>query len=503
MERLHDKRPTKEPQSIEKEVNTFLVGLQNKKALLDRINRRSLKGRRSLVGAIAGDRLNPRTLLDREQLLDCADGYANNGIIRTAVDKTVWFILGQRVKSVIEPNDELIEGLEDDKVRKIQDRINKDTIKDQKGNPFRIKELRKDILRFNKRVQLHDSLTKWLTSIFVFGRGFEEISIVPGADKWEPQSLKHLYPLRVVDTKVNVKTYEFEGIWYNYGLKNQNKVLVKPDQLIAGWHDDNNVFDNTYYSGMSPVWSALSASQTIETILDENLPEFVKAVAEGIGFVYSGTNKKSVSDQIKKELQHSTIFIHNYDKLRFDKIDLARDPNELMEIINGLAKYICQAINLPLFLMFEDTANFATANQVMQVFKVSTLNRYRTWLQGILEKCWYDRILAAHLGIDVEDVIAQDIKIKPVFEDINFATTKEILEGEQLAFNMGVHERMDVARAIDDRIAMARIAQEDQEIQDDEDSSVEEGGFKPQIEKTPQGKLRTKEPQPPEENPFE
>jgi len=502
LERLPDKRPKIDPQKTAKEVEHFLIGLQNKKKMLDRINRRSLQSRRSLVGAVAGDKIQPRTLLDREQLLDCADGYVNNGIIRTAVDKTVWFILGDRVKCVIEPNDELIEGLEDDKVRKLQDKINKDKLTDAKGNPFRIKELRKDILRFNKRVQFHDALIKWLTTIFVFGRGFEEISIVPNQDKWEPLTLKHLYPLRVVDTKVNTESYAFEGIYYNYGLKNKNKVLVKPDKLISGWHDDNGMFDNTHYSGVSQVWSALSASQTIETILDENLPEFVKAIAEGIGFVYSGSNKKSVSQQIKQELQHSTIFIHNYDKLRFDKIDLARDPNELMNIINGLAKYICQAVNLPLFLMFEDTANFATANQVMQVFKVSTLNRYRTWLQGILEKCWYDRILAAHLNIDVEDVIFQDIKIKPIFEDISFETKKETLEGEKLAFDMGVHERMDVARAINDKIAMARIAQEDKDIKEDEDRSVDEGGFKPEIEKTPQGKLRSKEPME-SDNPFE
>lgn len=491
---------------IENDIGEFFKGIGNKVELLKRIENHRIKDtRHSLSAAVTDTGLNPRTLLERDQLLDCADGYANNGIIRTAVDKTVWFILGERIRTVVEPNDELTEGESDDDIRKIEKRIAKDTLKDAAGNSLNLKELRRDVIRFNKRVQFNDALTKMLTSVFVFGRGFEEISLNPEVDKWEPLSLKHLHPLRIVDTKVNPETYDFEGIYYNYGRKNKNKVLIKPTNLISAWHDDNNVFDNTYYSGMSPVWSALSASQTIETILDENLPEFVKAIAEGVGLIYSGTNKKSVSEQIKKELKHSTIFIHNYEHMRFDKIDLARDPNELLNIINGLAKYICQAINLPLFLMFEDTANFATANQVMQVFKVSTLNRYRTWLQGILEKCWYDQILAAHLKIDVEDVIFQEIKLKPIFEDINFETRLEVIQGEKELLGMAVHERLDVAKAIKDKASMNRIAFEDAAIEEDKEASIEEGAGKPMVEKNPQGKLETRganDTQDPKKFPF-
>ena len=481
-------------ESIQKDLQEVVIGLRDKEDLIKRIERHRLKNR-SLSAAITNDNNNPRNILNRDQMLDCADAYVNNGIIRTAVDKTVWFILGERVRSVIEPNDELTEGQDDKEIRRIEDRIRRDTLKDSKGNPFRIKELRKDIIRFNKRVQLHDMLTKFLNNTFVFAQGYQQISTVTGQNKWEPLSLKPLTPLRVVDKKMDPNTYEFLGLWYNFGRKNKNKEFIDTTDLISGWHDDNNVFDNTYYSGTSPVWSALSASQTIETILDENLPEFVKAIAEGTGLLYSGSNKASVSEQIKSEMKHSTIFIHPFKDMHFEKIDLARDPNELMTVINGLAKYICQAVNLPLFLMFEDTANFATANQVMQVFKVSTLNRYRTWLKGILEKCWYDRILAAHLNIDIEDVIAQDIKIKPIFEDINFETRLEVLQGEQLAFNMGVHERIDVAKAIDDKDAENRIAQEDAKIEEDRQNSIDEQGVKPDVQRTAQGKVEVKDPQ--------
>jgi hypothetical protein len=483
---------------LEKQTELFIEGLQNKKQILQRIEGRRIEHRGSLSAAITDTGLNPRTLLDRDQLMDCADAYTNNGIIRTAVDKTIWFIKGSRIKQLVEPNEETTQGMDDTQIRKLESKIAKDTLKQENGKPFDIRGLLKKIIRCNVRCGLDDYLNKLLTSVFVFGRGFGQIHRDKEIAGWkrygQPMSFKPLHVLRIVDTLVDPDSYEFEGIRYNFGRKNQNKKRIDAIDLISAWHDDNNVFDNTYYSGMSPVWSALSASQTIETVLDENLPEFVKAISEGIGLLYSGTNKKSVSDQIKKEMQQSTIFIHNYEKMKFEKIDLARNPAELMDIINGLAKYICQSINLPLFLMFEDTANFATANQVMQVFKVSTLNRYRTWLQGILEKCWYNPILADHLNIDIEQVIAQDIKIKPIFEDINFETRLEVLQGEQIAFNLGVHERMDVALAIDDKKAANRIAMEDAAIEEDKERSIEETGQKPIIERTAQGKLDTRDP---------
>jgi len=197
------------------------------------------------------------------------------------------------------------------------------------------------------------------------------------------------------------------------------------------------------------------------------------AVAEGFGSIYTGTNKKSVSQDIKNTLKHSTWFIHNYEKLKMDKVDLARDPEELTNTIVALAKYMTQAMNLPLFLVFEDSANFATANQVMQAYKVSTLTRHRAWLQGILEKYWYDPILADFYGVEVEDVIAQEIKIKPIFEDINFETRLEIIQGCQALVNMGVYNPSDVAKDINNKEVQRRLEMEDQMVQESTNKSIE------------------------------
>jgi hypothetical protein len=157
-----------------------------------------------------------------------------------------------------------------------------------------------------------------------------------------------------------------------------------------------------------------------------------------------------------------------------DKVDLARDPQELTDTVIALAKYMTQAMNLPLFLVFEDSANFATANQVMQAYKVSTLTRNRAWLQGVLEKYWYDPILADFYGVPIEEVVAQEVKIKPIFEDINFETRLEIIQGCQSLVSMGVYNPIDVARDINNKQVQRRLEMEDQTVQQDMKQSIDQ-----------------------------
>ena len=428
---------------------------------------------------------NVRTLLTTEQLKDCAEAYSNCGFLRSVIDKNIFFMIGERTRFMIEPNDELTFGRDDKEVREIEKNI-------QDNEKYR--QLAIDLVRLNKRVELQDRLNKLLTGVWVFGRSFLEVerlapddpesnlSTFEGGSRiyGEPVALKPLTPFRIEKTLVDEKTYEFEGLLYNYGINANKKVrgdkgkkVIPATDLVAAWYDDNNVFDNTYFSGISPTWSVLSAAQTIEIALDKNIPEFLMAVAQGFGEIYTGTNKKSVSEDIKNTIQHSTWFIHNYKDLKMNAINLARNPEELTGIIAGLARYICQSMNLPIFLAFEDTTNFATANQVMQAYKVSTLTRHRTWLQGILEKYWYDPILADFFGVEVDDVISQEIKIKPVFDDINFETRLEVIQGEDILIRNAVHNPMDAAKALNDKQVQRRLEMEDAAVQESERMAIE------------------------------
>ena len=144
----------------------------------------------------------------------------------------------------------------------------------------------------------------------------------------------------------------------------------------------------------------------------------------------------------------------------------------MTDVRTANGKYICQCMNLPLFLMYEDTANFATANQTMQVYKAGILKRYRAWLQGILEDYWYDTILADHLGIEVKDVVSAPIKVKAIFQDINFETRKEVIEADKILTDMEVFNRTDVAKDIDRKDIVARLEQEEADQQKQQEQAV-------------------------------
>jgi hypothetical protein len=406
-----------------------------------------------------------RQVLNRTQLLQCADAYVNNGMVRTLIDKTVFFIQGERTGFVIEANEELSEGAADDELRKLEKSIIDDTLEFE-GKPALIKDLRRKIIRINKRVKLHDRLDKLLTSTLIFGRnGLEIVRLPPGAE-WpkfgEPIALRHLNSIRLVDVQVNKTSGNFEGFFYDEGTGSgfsETKRFIKSQNLISAFHDDNNLYDNTNYSGLSTIWPILSVSQADDVINDEDIPEITKNLSAGVGVYYPGTSSQSDIDESRDQLAQGTFMVTPHDNFRMEVHNLGRDPMELPNLRRMNAQYMAMCMSSPLFLTFEDTANFATANQVMQVYKAGMLKRYRTWLQGILEE-YYDTILADHFNVELKDVISLPIKIKAVFPDINFEVRSDIITSDKILVDMGVFNAADVAKDIDRKDIVQRIEEE-------------------------------------------
>jgi hypothetical protein len=429
----------------------------------------------------------PTTILTDEQLKECGNAYINNGIVRGSIDRSVFFIQGDRTRAIVEANDELIEVSTDEEAEELEQKIADDTLtiggeeledgNTLGGQPARIKELKRKIVRLNKRVKLHENIDKFLNSCLVFGRGALEIVRLPAAADWpiygEPVALKHLASRKISQVYFNDNTGIFQGIDYDTG-KEQNPIKFIPAKdLIIGFHDDNNIYANTQGSGLSAVWPILSVSQADDVINDEDIPEITKNTGGVFTSIYGGTNNDAKLQEIAEKVNGKNQLVHGLEGLDVKSFPLGRDPMELPNVRTANSKYICQGLNLPLFLMFEDTANFATANQTMQVYKAGILKRYRTWLQGILEDYWYDTILADHLAIDIKDVISAPIKIKAIFADINFEIRSEIVTADKVLFDMKVLNRQDIAKDIDRKDIVARLDEEEAE-QDDIDTQVDQ-----------------------------
>ena len=423
---------------------------------------------KSLAAATTTNGLTP--ILSTSQLKQCGLAYINNGIIRTIVDRTTYFINPERTGFIIEPNDELTVGLSDEEVQKLEQQINDDTLTNpDTGENLNLKELRRKTTRINKRVKLHSNLEKLISSALVYGRSALEIirfGKSAGEAAGEPRALRHLKSLRIQEILTDPTTGEFDGLKYDDGKATASgPKKLKANQLIPAFHDDNNILDNSDFSGASLVWPVLEAANVMDVILAEDMPEIARQSHQKFGIIYAGTSKRSTIRKLKEELEAGTWLVHNEPNLKTDIKDLSNDPMALMNVNDSLAKLMSIAMNLPQFLLFEDTANFATANQVMQCYKSGMLKRYRTWLQGILEDYWYDPILANHLNIELEDVISAPIKIKATFQDINFETRLDVITADEKLQNMMVFTNVDTAKDIDRKDIANRLQLEQNEIQ--------------------------------------
>ena len=445
---------------------------------------------RSKAGAPAFPATNaPTTVLTDDQLKQCGDAYINNGMVRGVVDRTIFFVQGDRTKFVIDPNDELTESIPDEEEQQLQRDIAEDTLHiDQetdeatgeviiKAQDARIKDLRKKNIRLNKRVRLHINIERLLNSALVFGRGALEIVRLAKSEQWprygEPVALRHIPTRTITDVVFNPTTGRFEVFYYNTGKPDKPIRFIKAENCIVAIHDDNNIYENTQGSGLSAVWPILSVSQADDVINDEDVPEIVRNTGGVMNLIYGGTNNEEKLKEFQKKVDGKTQVIHGLDGVEVISTPLGRKPTDITEVRTANGKYICQCMNLPLFLMFEDTANFATANQTMQVYKEGILKRYRTWLQGILEDCWYDTILADHLDIDVKDVISAPIKIKATFSDISFETRELKVQTDEKLFNMEVFNRQDVAKDIDRKDVATRLDEEESQLDVEKQKAVE------------------------------
>lgn len=426
------------PEPVSQDEPMAILGLDNKPP------RKSSNHKISRRGLAASNINQIRSVLTRSQLLECADAYTNDGIMRRLVNILVMGIKGKRVGQVIKPNEELTIGLDDEELIKLNESITKND---------RVPDLQRNLIRINARVSFNERLDTFLKSFFVFGRAILEIKRFPtngGFDNTtgqegegtfpiygEPRALLPLNTIRITDVQIDQSTYDLKGITYDDGTSTTKRV-IKPINMIFGVNDDNNLYDNTNYSGVSPVWTCLSTSQSNIAINDEDIPEATRQVAQKFGFLYTGTNNPSHTAQIREQLANSTWLIHNNEKLKPEVHDLARDLTELPEVREFNSKYMTWSMMVPMFLLFEDTANFATASQALQAWKVTTIEYYRTVIQGILEKYWYNPIIADHFGIQVEDVISQKVKIKAEFDDIIFDTYKDKVDAVSTLTNASI-----------------------------------------------------------------
>ena len=402
------------------------------------LDRQKKERKISYYGLYASTINDTKPILKRSQLLQCVDAYMNDGTVRAMVNKRVDFILGNRPKYLIEP------AFKPDMMTKEEQQSLEVIMSSQE-----IIQLKRKFDRVNKRVSFHEKITNLVTQNFILGRsagGIERKKHKYGFG--EPTSLKVLNGLRLKNPIINEDNWELEGINYDFG-GDKNNEPIEINKLLPMWYNDHNLYDNTLYTGMSPVWSILSIAQANTYINDEDIPESCKSLWAKYGFIYVGDKNPDSMTKFRENAKVGTLFFHNNKDLEPKLADLKNDLSELTDVRMANMKAMCINFGFPMFLLFEDTANFATAVQVMQAYKSGVLERDRTWLRGFLERYWYDPMLADSLGLTrIDDVNDQLIKCKAAFDDIVFETRKDIVDSDIPLLEQGVLMPLDVAKDI-------------------------------------------------------
>jgi hypothetical protein len=396
-------------------------------------------------GLAASSINDSKAIYKRNQLLMMADAYHNSGTIRTMVNKRVDFMLGNRTKYTVEPNE--VQVLETEEEQQAMEAI---------MTSQEVRTLKADVNRVNKVCNLHDKLINLCINNFVFGRslgGIEREKTKNFPKFGEPIALKVLNTLRIKKVNIDEKTGNFKGYNYDFGIVNRTNEPIAAIDMLPMWYNDSNIYDNTPYQGMSAIWSILGIAQSNGFINDEDIPEACKTIWTPYGFVYVGDKNEESTAKLRKKAEVGTLIYHNQKDLRFDIADTRPDITKLHETATANMKRMCIDFGFPMFLLFEDTANFATAQEVIQAYKAGVMERDRTWLRGVLEQYWYDPMLADHIPEiqDLKDMWRAKIKIKAAFEDITFETRKDVIEADEKLINLGIYNALDVARDVDAR----------------------------------------------------
>lgn len=291
------------------------------------------------------------------------------------------------------------------------------------------------VKQIDGKVKLQERLVSSQMQKYVYGRS------VLGVVKKEglPVELKQFSSKNLGNTFVD-KDWKLAGVEYEDILipkQDGKKRIFKPKDILYFTNADYNITPNTLYYGQSLLEGVAPVSVWKRIILEEDGPETTKGHWAGVGIIKA----PGITSQDKL-----TALINAMDPGKWNVIN-ADITAEVHKIATELAAFpttidacnheIIRGIGVPMPLMgYEDVTNRATMQEVMQVFKETTLEFERTALQSQLDSQWYDTILMELTGI--EDIDNMEYKICLEFQDIVFDTFKDKCEAVQMLRNMNM-----------------------------------------------------------------
>src|SRR5215510_2307049 len=328
--------------------------------------------------------VDPYTRSDKYRM---EDAFNRDAICRRSICTYVNFLLGRRTNTTIDVQREFMNVNKQEAALRLV------------LNQQEIDELKTLIDRTNAKVKFHARIEAAVVQTFVGGRSALMVEREKGG---MPSGLKVLTWSKLGQVFADKDSWEFLGVEYS-----DRDDPLRAEELIYFSNLDYNVSPDSLYYGRSMLEPVLDAVETNQYIHQEDLKEASRALWASRGLVKFPPNiDPAQAQEFLKGFLPGT-WNSTSQQVELQEAELDVKLKELIEVSAALDKRIRTGIGTPgLLVGDENVLNYATASMVMHAWRESDLNRYRTWLQDILEPQWFNSLIQLRFpDINVEDLM--------------------------------------------------------------------------------------------------
>ena len=285
-----------------------------------------------------------------------------------------------------------------------------------------------------ENLSFYDNQIKLLATSMIFGRNgllIKKIEDSKFPKYGKPSSLVLLNPLSIKKALIdnsNEHSFRFNGFQYDFGVKDQTDVPIDRINLIPFFYDDWNIYKNTYYSGLTRVFSLVGLAHSNQLINDYDIPEATQSVYTGNNYVYVGSESNLLVDQFTNSHQRGIVY-HDKPALHVEAAQASGKIVEIMQTREYNYETICMILGIPLFLILEKSANFATAAISMQTFINGRVKRLSTRLGDTFEEYFLLPVLCDICKIDLEEFQKVYVnRVKAVMPSVTLETKTDRID---------------------------------------------------------------------------
>jgi hypothetical protein len=266
-------------------------------------------------------------------------------------------------------------------------------------------------------------------------------------------------------------TWKFLGVHYldiaATGQPGYANDFLSREQIIYFANKDWHISPGALYYGLSDLETVVDGSEAKRIGKQEDIKEIMKSnwapylIIKFLNPSITTQQMQEVIDALQPGLPTATK-----QDVEATVHQMAGEIDKIPNVIDFLNQETIRDMGVPSFIVgYEQIANYANSQQILLALKEIELEAERTWLSNIIERQWLNRYFYKILGLTQDD--EPEAKLKYVFTDVTFETTKDKVSFALMLFNAGLISGEKVLKLADmeDEIDEYKLRYEEQQKQ--------------------------------------